>query len=913
MVDMTKSNPQHHLYGRKLIQAGVIILVLVGSILITEQVVSADLSQEKAEQTSPIHPTFPLLDEDGMNVLDSGKPISTMNTCGECHDTDFINDHSYHVSAGLNELTLPGTTVTQRPWDFSPGFFGTWNSIEYRYLSLQGDENVDLTTPDWIRLYGLRHVGGGPLMYSQDGQLLTDLRYRPGDLETSIVDVNSGDLIPWDWQDSGVVEMNCFLCHTPNPNNAERENALRSGSFKWVNTATLVDSGLVLSKHDSYQYNTEAFTEEGELKPDYVSIQDPTNNNCGLCHGLVHDDVEDPLVMLGCSPERWSTITTGQIISPQKLSNSGLNLADKQELNRSWDIHAERLLNCVDCHYSINNPLYYRESEATKPDHLLFDPRRVEIGDYLEKPLHQFARGNSAQSNVAPQLKDTIRSCESCHEVESTHEWLPYQESHLAALSCESCHIPKLFSSANMVHDWTVLHPDNLPGRECRGSLGDVNTMGSLLVGYNPVLLPSPSTSGDMRLAPHNLITTWYWEYGDPPRPVRAADLQSAYFENGEYHPGILLRFDENKDGEITPSEMIIDSSAKEDFVRDRLILLGLSNPRIKGEIQPYSIHHDIASADWALTDCIACHGEESRITQPIKLASNLPGDTLPEFVPGSGRNLDGSLEREEDGSLYYYPASKAKELYIFGHNNLAWLDWIGLGITGLVVMGVVAHGGLRIYFGSRNGGHEQSTKKVYMYGSYERLWHWLQTGAIVLLLLTGLVIHRPDSFGFLDFRNMVSIHNTVAVILGINAGLSLFYHLASGEIQQYIPRPRGFFDRTFTQVIYYLKGIFSGEAHPFEKTPEKKLNPLQQVTYFGLLNVLLPLQGITGILMWGVQRWPSIAQSLGGLPILAPIHTIIAWLFAAFTILHVYLTTTGYTAVSSLEAMITGWEEIEE
>jgi thiosulfate reductase cytochrome b subunit len=226
--------------------------------------------------------------------------------------------------------------------------------------------------------------------------------------------------------------------------------------------------------------------------------------------------------------------------------------------------------------------------------------------------------------------------------------------------------------------------------------------------------------------------------------------------------------------------------------------------------------------------------------------------------------------------------------------------------------MGVITHGGLRLYFASRRKKTEKLTERVYMYGSYERLWHWLQTAAIVLLLLTGMVIHRPDTFGFIDFNNMVLVHNIIAAILAVNAFLALFYHLASGEIKQYIPKPRGFFDRTITQALYYLNGIFKGDHHPFEKTPEKKLNPLQQVTYFGLLNVLLPLQGITGTLMWGVQRWPSLANALGGLPILAPVHTILAWLFASFIILHVYLTTTGHTAVSSLEAMITGWEELE-
>ena len=88
-------------------------------------------------------------------------------------------------------------------------------------------------------------------MYSQDGQLLTEKRYRPGDLETSSVDPNTGELLAWDWEESGTVEMNCFLCHTPKPNNNARADALQSGSFKWANTATLVDSGLVMNLGDS--------------------------------------------------------------------------------------------------------------------------------------------------------------------------------------------------------------------------------------------------------------------------------------------------------------------------------------------------------------------------------------------------------------------------------------------------------------------------------------------------------------------------------------------------------------------------------------------------------------------------------------------------------------------------------------
>lgn len=907
------NKPPYRKLTRALFVSGSLLVLIAGAVLIEQRSAAAEEMSIEVSQASPLHPSFPFLDEDGVNVLESQKPVSTMNTCGACHDTDFITDHSYHVSVGFNDLSDPGTTNTERPWDISPGVFGSWNSIEYRYLSPQGDSRIDLTTPDWIRLYGLRHAGGGPAMYGQNGQLLSDLPYTPDSLETNSLNPTTGELEPWDWQESGVVEMNCFLCHTPNPNNDARAAALQSGAFQWANTATLWGSTVVSSSGDTYTWNPEAFIENQEIDPEVLKIQDPTNLNCGLCHGLVHDNVEDPLVTLGCSPERWSTITTGQIISPQKMSDSGMNLANKESLNRSWDVHAERLLNCVDCHYSINNPLYYQESEASRPEHLLFDPRRVEIGDYLEKPLHQFARGNSAQSAVAPELNYTMRTCESCHAAEVTHTWLPYLDSHLAALSCESCHIPQLYSSANLVHDWTVLLADQTPRKECRGTEGDETTMGTLLVGYEPILIPSPDQRGDMKLAPHNLITTWFWIYGDPPRPVPFRDLQKAFFVDGEYHPGVILRFDQDGDGALSKDEMVIDTQAKEDFIQDRLTLLGLSNPRISGEVQPYSVNHDVASADWALDDCTACHGDESRITQPIMLSSTLPGGVLPAFVSGTERTLTGEITADKDGKVYYYPGPATQNLYIFGHTTLAWLDWIGLGLFSAVFIGVAVHGGLRFYFASRREKTEKETERIYIYGSYERLWHWLQTAAIVLLLLTGLVIHRPDTFSFIDFNNMVLVHNIVAGILAGNAFLALFYHLASGEIQQYIPKPKGFFDRTITQAMFYLQGIFKGEEHPFEKTPEKKLNPLQQVTYFGLLNVLLPLQGITGTLMWGVQRWPSLANALGGLPVLAPIHTILAWLFASFIVLHVYLTTTGHTAVSSIEAMITGWEEIEQ
>ncbi len=863
-------------------------------------------------QGSPLHPTFPLLDAEGDNVLDSGEPVSTMKTCGVCHDTAFIEQHSFHTDVGLSQLNEPGNTGDNRPWDTSPGLFGKWDPFSYRYLTPAGDEILDLGTPEWLMTLGVRHVGGGPAVYSRDGGLLTDLAVTPGDPETHIIDAESGDAVPWDWKQSGVVEMNCFLCHTQNPDNESRMEQLHAGNFQWANAATLVASGVVQSTEEGLRYNPEAFDEHSDLKSEFVSIQDPANENCGLCHGLVHDDVETPLVLSGCTPDRWRTITTGQIISPQKLSDSGMNLANKDELDRSWDIHAERLLQCTDCHYALNNPAYYLESESTRPEHLLFDPRRVDIGEYLKKPLHQFARGDSAQGTVAPELENTMRRCDSCHNALDTHAWLPYTERHLNAVSCETCHIPRIYASASQTLDWTAIHTDGSPRKECRGVEGDPESIRGLLTGYEPVWLPHQDGDGNTTLRPYNLVTTFFWVYGDPPRPVPLAALEGAYLQEGEHHPGILLRFDANGDGHLEEAELKIDTPEKEEFVRERLIHQGLENPRMMGEVQPYSINHTVATGEWAIQECHECHSQESRIEQGIKLASFAPDGITPVFLADTHLVVSGEIAPAESGALVFQPSSTEEGLYILGQDNVSWVDTLGLMIFLGTLAGIAIHGGLRAYAARNISHHPIPTKTVYMYGIYERLWHWLQSFAIGLLIFTGLGIHRPDIFGVFSFRGAVLTHNIVAAILGVNAALSLFYHLASGEIQQFLPRPRGFFDQTFAQAKYYLQGIFKGEPHPYEKTADKKLNPLQQATYFAILNVLLPLQGITGILIWGAQRWPTISASLGGLPFLAPFHTLIAWLFAAFVALHVYLTTTGHTPLGSIKAMMMGWEKVE-
>ncbi len=822
------------------------------------------VSYQPALAQSPLHPTFPLLDKTGENVLDSGEPVSTMQTCGQCHDTGFIESHSFHAQVGQDEQPSSG-----RPWDTGTGLYGRWNPITYRYLSPD-----DLSNEEWIQTVGLRHVGGGPAA------------------------------------DNGV-EMNCFLCHLTEPDNQARTESLQVGDFAWANTATLAYTGIVSQNGDGWQYNSEAFGEDGELNSDHVFIQDPENQNCAQCHGIVHTDLDQPLVAAGCESGEWETQAIGQIISAQRLNNSGINLADKTELSHSWDIHAERDLKCTDCHFSINNPVYAQGEGVDTLEHLEFDPRRLDIGDYLYQPLHQFARGQSAQSVVAPELKGTMRRCESCHNPAETHDWLPYQERHMEALNCETCHIPEINMTALQQVDWTVVEADGSSLDQCRGADGNTGTVRDLVTGYSPVLMQRANIDGQIKLTPYNLVSSWFWVAGEPASPVPQSVLDAAWLEDGVYAAEIVAAFDTNQDGQLSKSELAIDSQEKEDLITSRLEALGMEDPRIMAEVQPYSVNHNVVNGDWAIQDCETCHDNQSRITQPIKLANYVPGGVMPEFVADSNTLNNGEIYTE-DGALYYRPFPQNEGTYILGHDSVSWVDWAGVLMFFGALLGVVGHGGLRVVAAMKNPVEDKATKRIYMYSFYERLWHWLQTVVILLLLFTGLVIHKPEMFGLFNFRGAVLMHNVMAFILVANATLALFYNLVSGDIKRFLPAPHGFFNQAVQQVIFYTKGIFSGEEHPFEKTREKRLNPLQKITYLGILNVLLPLQVLTGILMWGAQRWPQAANALGGLPFLAPFHTLVAWTFAAFIVAHVYLTTTGHKPMGGIESMITGWDEVE-
>jgi len=649
----------------------------------------------------------------------------------------------------------------------------------------------------------------------------------------------------------------------------------------------------------------DAFDAEGRLKRSALVIRAPRDAACGRCHGLVHEGPE-PLSLpadyeTAPTPEApWRTYDltrgTGEIVSGQDVSASYLNLVGKDELDLPWDAHARRGVGCTACHFAPNNP-----ARASLRDSGLEvvgrEPRRLGTSEYLRRPDHRLA----------------VATCTACHEPLKAHDFLPYRKRHLSVLACQACHVPVLRGPAVQAEDATIVLPSGRPRVELRGLVRHegVALNAELLTGYAPFLLSPAEESGGPRLAPYNLVTRWEWVSRDTGEPVAPSTLAQAWQEGGRVAPSLLASLDTDGDGELAPGERVLDTPAKTEVVRARLVEAGVGDPVVRAHVRAVPVNHGVVSGAWVRRDCEACHAEGGRLDQPLVLAASTPAGVLPLLDPGP-LALAGAVRVDAAKGVVLERDHAACRFYVFGVSCVEWPGRVGFALFALTVLGIVVHGGLRARARRANPAVHGKVQKVYLYTAYERFWHWVMAASVLVLLVTGFEVHGRGDVGLFGIPLAVRLHDVFAVVLIANAFLSLFYHVTSSAIRQFFPPRDNLQGEMAAQARYYLRGIFLGHPHPTPKSLERKLNPLQQVTYLGLLNVLFPFQVVTGVLMWGVSEWPDLATSLGGLSVVAPLHNLGSWLFLTFFVLHVYLTTTGRTVLSNLSAMIDGWEEID-
>lgn len=193
------------------------------------------------------------------------------------------------------------------------------------------------------------------------------------------------------------------------------------------------------------------------------------------------------------------------------------------------------------------------------------------------------------------------------------------------------------------------------------------------------------------------------------------------------------------------------------------------------------------------------------------------------------------------------------------------------------------------------------------MYPRWLRAWHWMNAVLFALLIVSGFSLHFAGvGSGGVAFRWAVVIHNVAGVLLLV---VYLYYLVAmalTGHWRYFVPK-RGLVRGIYLQARFYLFGIFRGEHHPFPANIEGRFNPIQQMVYAGTVFALFPAQSVTGVALLYPDRAPERVAGLSGILPMAVTHSVLAYAFTSFLLVHLYLAVTVSEEKTGLGAMLFG------
>ena len=403
-------------------------------------------------------------------------PYSPKKTCGGCHDYDQITN-GYHFQQGRTDETgkivISDTFDPVHPWNLSSGMFGkhTLASMDLSQLAKKVNQNpseIDKSSFSFVQNCGACHPGGGWSEYDRRGHLYYNEESKKFGYENSgespLLD---GDYTPWSdgnandgapWDQSGVSEADCLICHLKGYQWKERGATLKGKFFKygpsvgagWANIKTSKDK-LGNSKVDEViiDYNKKEVADFENL---YLQIvRKPPDENCWSCHAV----------------------------------------ADGRRRGRQWspetDIHKTKGLQCLSCHPSDKE--------------------------------HNFAKGNTIQETVREDLNNTMFSCEDCHykgkDKKAPRYRHPFSPRHLKLIACQTCHIPFQTASADLVYEYASTG-DTLVYDTSKFLSNDPLNPKSSIPGVDPSIWYPAVTKWKGRIVPAKSLLTIYWGDLDP-------------------------------------------------------------------------------------------------------------------------------------------------------------------------------------------------------------------------------------------------------------------------------------------------------------------------------------------------------------------------------------------------------------
>lgn len=204
----------------------------------------------------------------------------------------------------------------------------------------------------------------------------------------------------------------------------------------------------------------------------------------------------------------------------------------------------------------------------------------------------------------------------------------------------------------------------------------------------------------------------------------------------------------------------------------------------------------------------------------------------------------------------------------------------------------------------------------MYLYPKWIRIWHVINASMFIILIITGLSMQYTDKENasyVVGFAKAVKWHNFAAIILILNYILFVTGNMLSNNGKYYRIGRKDFLLNLKKQFIFYSKGMFRGEKHPFPVTEERKFNPLQKLTYVLALYVAFPLLIISGIGLLLPEITISTVFGISGLILTDILHITMGFFLSLFMVIHVYTCTLGSKPTTLFRGIITGYHISDE
>lgn len=202
------------------------------------------------------------------------------------------------------------------------------------------------------------------------------------------------------------------------------------------------------------------------------------------------------------------------------------------------------------------------------------------------------------------------------------------------------------------------------------------------------------------------------------------------------------------------------------------------------------------------------------------------------------------------------------------------------------------------------------SETKLYLYPVWLRVWHLLNALFIIILILTGFLMHWGIHGSTLNFFYIVKFHNFTGVLLALNYLIFFAGNIVFKNGKYYRLKLKGWYKRVFKQAMYYAFGMFKGEETPFPIGEKRKFNPLQKYSYFFMMYMILPFVIISGLGLLYPEIIIEEVYNVNGVFLTALFHAALGFMVFVFLIVHVYAASIGKNPIQNFKSIINGWHE---